>query len=254
VHEAIDNGHTWIDAGELVRKANDLLLLDDLDSLDRIKAAGKELVESSDLVAEENAVTLPAIRDDERFIFDTMTQYGRESAHGADPSDVILRGLLPGQREAVRLALAHRIAVITGAAGVGKTLCVSRIASACLDNELCVTVCAPTGKAAKRAEELMQGHGYLSGKCQRHRASQDAWMRKAHSLASSLCIRGKRRVKRKATEKKQPGARRTTWYTACSRMQQQANGRNYRNNRDPWLKWASTVAGNANKRAGGRDG
>ena len=94
---------------------------------------------------------------------------------------------------------------------------------------------------------------YLSGQRQRHRANQDAWLRKAQILASSFRIRGKRRVKRKSTQKKQPGARRTTWYTACSRMQQQANARNYRNNRDPWHKWASTVAGNANKRAGGQN-
>lgn len=159
VQEEIDNGHTWIDAAELLRKANDLLLLDGLDSIDCIKAAGKELVESGDLATEHAAVTLPQVFADEQLVFRTLTEQSARSSHGIVPEKRFCEGLLPGQAQALRLALSHRITVITGAAGTGKSLTISRIAGAAQAHGLRVTVCAPTGKAAKRAEELMLGYG-----------------------------------------------------------------------------------------------
>lgn len=159
VEEAIRDGHTWIDAEELIRKANVLLFLDSADSRQRIEAAGRALIESGDLVAEGAAISLPDVWDDERFIFDTLAMHAGRDGHMLPAAPALTSGLLPGQRAAFELAFACRVCVITGAAGTGKSLTISRIARAFRDAGLTVTVCAPTGKAAKRAEELMNRYG-----------------------------------------------------------------------------------------------
>ena len=58
------------------------------------------------------------------------------------------------QEHAIRTALTQRISLISGGAGVGKSFSVSVINSICVDLELEVALTAPTGKAAKRLEEL----------------------------------------------------------------------------------------------------
>jgi exodeoxyribonuclease V alpha subunit len=61
--------------------------------------------------------------------------------------------LSPDQVEAVRLALAHRLVVITGAPGVGKTTVLRTICNIMQAHGLSLTLCAPTGKAARRMTE-----------------------------------------------------------------------------------------------------
>jgi len=61
--------------------------------------------------------------------------------------------LSPSQREAVRLALGSKVVVITGGPGVGKTTLVNSILSIIRARKLRVTLCAPTGRAAKRLTE-----------------------------------------------------------------------------------------------------
>ena len=62
------------------------------------------------------------------------------------------------QRHAVEAALATTVSVLTGGPGTGKTRTVVEILGACVDNDVRVALCAPTGRAAKRMEELT-GHG-----------------------------------------------------------------------------------------------
>jgi exodeoxyribonuclease V alpha subunit len=65
--------------------------------------------------------------------------------------------LNPEQREAVRNAVSFSISLMTGGAGSGKTYAVSTITSIAERLELKVVLAAPTGKAAKRLEEVV-GH------------------------------------------------------------------------------------------------
>jgi exodeoxyribonuclease V alpha subunit len=57
----------------------------------------------------------------------------------------------PTQQRAVEMALEHRVSIITGGPGTGKTTIVKAILSELGDVE--VALCAPTGKAARRLEE-----------------------------------------------------------------------------------------------------
>jgi exodeoxyribonuclease V alpha subunit len=61
--------------------------------------------------------------------------------------------LSPDQVEAVRLALARRLVVITGGPGCGKTTIIRVICNIMQAHGLSLTLCAPTGKAARRMTE-----------------------------------------------------------------------------------------------------
>jgi exodeoxyribonuclease V alpha subunit len=61
--------------------------------------------------------------------------------------------LSESQREAVKLALSGKMVVITGGPGVGKTTLVNSILLTIRAKHMLVTLCAPTGRAAKRLTE-----------------------------------------------------------------------------------------------------
>ncbi len=61
--------------------------------------------------------------------------------------------LSPSQRDAIGLALKSKVVVVTGGPGVGKTTLVNSILGIVGAKHLRVTLCAPTGRAAKRLTE-----------------------------------------------------------------------------------------------------
>ena len=61
--------------------------------------------------------------------------------------------LAPAQRDAVAAALTHKVSVITGGPGVGKTTLVRAIIQILRAKKIAVQLCAPTGRAAKRLTE-----------------------------------------------------------------------------------------------------
>lgn len=65
--------------------------------------------------------------------------------------------LVEEQAAAVRAALAHPVSVLTGGPGTGKTRALVEVVKACSAADLRVACAAPTGRAAKRLEELT-GH------------------------------------------------------------------------------------------------
>lgn len=62
--------------------------------------------------------------------------------------------LTDDQAEAVRAAFRSPLTVLTGGPGTGKTRTIEEVARAAEAAELSVALCAPTGRAAKRVEEL----------------------------------------------------------------------------------------------------
>ncbi len=62
--------------------------------------------------------------------------------------------LSTSQKAAIELTLASKIAIITGGPGVGKTTIVNSIIQIMRAKKFAVTLCAPTGRAAKRLAEV----------------------------------------------------------------------------------------------------
>ncbi|WP_051690497.1 ATP-dependent RecD-like DNA helicase [Acidithiobacillus thiooxidans] len=63
------------------------------------------------------------------------------------------------QQEAVRLMLGHKVAILSGGPGVGKTTITRNMLAAAQQANLKVALCAPTGKAAKRMSEAVSSPG-----------------------------------------------------------------------------------------------
>jgi exodeoxyribonuclease V alpha subunit len=61
--------------------------------------------------------------------------------------------LAESQKEAIRVAVASKVLVITGGPGVGKTTLVNSLLKILLAKTLAIALCAPTGRAAKRLTE-----------------------------------------------------------------------------------------------------
>jgi exodeoxyribonuclease V alpha subunit len=158
VNDELSSGHTWTAGAELLDKANDLLLLDTLDSRDVIRAAADRLLEQRQLVADGTAVTTPYFLETEQFIQSVF------DIHGWDHRPLVgvqqqLAGLKAKQAEAYQTALRYGIVVISGGAGTGKTYVLARLSKAFLAAGLKVALCSPTGKAAKRIEESLRSQG-----------------------------------------------------------------------------------------------
>lgn len=72
------------------------------------------------------------------------------------PKDVeaVLAGLDPEQADAVRAIAAHGVALLTGGPGTGKSRTVAAVVALARKHGITVALAAPTGRAAKRLEEL----------------------------------------------------------------------------------------------------
>jgi exodeoxyribonuclease V alpha subunit len=109
-------------------------------------------------VGEQEVVATPEAFDAEERLADgihrlrTTTRSRLASASDdVDPSPE----LTEGQAAAVRAAFAHPVSVLTGGPGTGKTRTVQEVVATAEAADLEVALCAPTGRAAKRLEELV---------------------------------------------------------------------------------------------------
>lgn len=167
VEDALDQGDCWIDYEQLVDKANMLLVMDCLDSRKRIEEALDGLIDAGDLscfMADNRfLVAMPEIRGMEEELARVFRQGARPNPCFSGLDDDAIRktissaasGLNRCQYRAVATALTHSISLVTGGAGSGKTFTISAIVGICQERNLSVVLAAPTGKAAKRMEEVV---------------------------------------------------------------------------------------------------
>src|SRR5215207_5209072 len=160
---ATDEGHCGLPVEMLVTLAEKLLEVD----ADLIRTAvaeelrrGDEVL--TDTVGGEPCVFLKGLHGAERAIAERLIS----RAAGKPPwPEIALDKALPwveqktgktlsaSQREAVRLVLASKVAVITGGPGVGKTSTLDSILRILIAKGVQVLLAAPTGRAAKRMTE-----------------------------------------------------------------------------------------------------
>lgn len=160
-----ENGHTWVQRAEVIATANKLLILDDTPE----EASRKITAELDALITEtqklyqdlDGRVAIPALFDAEQTIGATLERLGKEQNNyfaGVEPEALpeLYRGLNQGQTSAVEEALSRMALAIIGGAGTGKTTIAARIIRAYEKiGRTQISICAPTGKAAKRLEEVL---------------------------------------------------------------------------------------------------
>lgn len=162
VDDALDQGDCWVEYEDLLNRANELLVMDCLDSRERIEKHLDNLIDEKVLTCYSAdcrfLVAKPSIRYLEETLARIFASGGKGSPRLSGASDLrpriqqIAPRLNPKQLDAAANAK-HSISLISGGAGSGKTFTISAITRLCDENDLRVILCAPTGKAAKRMEE-----------------------------------------------------------------------------------------------------
>ncbi len=160
--EANGNGHCALPADELESAAATLLRLDPAfvrKSLDHAIGSGEIIREGID---GRDLIFLPAVRRAEEGVAARIRDLV-SSPPEYPPIDIPRalewvqqktgKTLAPTQQEALRQALSHRVLVITGGPGVGKTTLLHAILLILRAKRVRCQLCAPTGRAAKRLGE-----------------------------------------------------------------------------------------------------
>ena len=169
-----DDGHCWEDWETVREDAAAKLSLSSLTSDnggDLLKKAMRELVDRGDCRHEKlpnsnNGSTVHAIARSELAKMEKSLAKEFTRSHLSSPfyrkrgdkklADQLATrsGLNEQQQNAVETALSHRISLISGVAGSGKSYVISVLHDLHQRQRRGVTLCAPTGKAARRLEEL----------------------------------------------------------------------------------------------------
>jgi exodeoxyribonuclease V alpha subunit len=163
VAERLDQGDCWVEYEDLVGLANTLLVLDVADSRERIERALDTLIDEQALACVSLGgrflVAQPALHEMECDLAEVLTS-ARENPHfvGRDVgaiADLAGGGLNAPQRRALLATLRRNLVLVCGGAGVGKTYLVAAITRTYEAEGRSVVLAAPTGKAAKRIEQVV---------------------------------------------------------------------------------------------------
>jgi exodeoxyribonuclease V alpha subunit len=159
-------GHQLLPRDRAVQLAAGLLGVDPVAAVDGIERA----IDSGTLAAEVavtsrgdgtpvHVVSTPAALRAERALAEGLA--GLATARGclvelaADHTVTVADELTAGQRLAVETVVANPVTVLTGGPGTGKTRTVAEVVATAQELGADVALCAPTGRAAKRLEELV---------------------------------------------------------------------------------------------------
>jgi len=166
LHTAVDRlgqGDCWVDYEALIELVNALLVMDVADSRALIEQALDALISDRTLacisLGGRFLVALPHILEQEQDLAEVFaTKLGPNrhfAAAAAAPIDAVDDELNPGQRKAIQAALDHNLVLVSGGAGVGKTRLVAALTKLYERRSRKVALAAPTGKAAKRIEQVV---------------------------------------------------------------------------------------------------
>ncbi|MHB9131164.1 MAG: SF1B family DNA helicase RecD2 [Armatimonadota bacterium] len=166
IGQQADAGHCWMVDTDVLRETERLLALDTLDGRQQIHAGITALCQTGDIIQEEGHLGSPHLYVFEQALRQMLLLATALSAPKLTSNrlDTLMEdyagGLTFTQRKAVRLALTSRLSVIAGAAGSGKSFSIAVIQTLCEALGRRVALAAPTGKAAKRLEEVCGGRAH----------------------------------------------------------------------------------------------
>ncbi len=163
VAERLDQGDCWVDYEDLIGLANGLLAMDTPDSRERIEQALDGLIQDGTLacpsIGGRFLVAQPRMHQMERDLADVFTARQKPNPHFAADIEDALAGafaeLNDAQRRALLAAARHNLVLVSGGAGSGKTFSIAAIHKLYEARGLNVVLAAPTGKAAKRIEQVV---------------------------------------------------------------------------------------------------
>jgi exodeoxyribonuclease V alpha subunit len=152
-----DQGHVVIPRDVIADRAASMLEID----VAHVTAAIEALWAAERVVVEEGGVYLTWLHRAEVAVATGLTRLLESPGKTLGGLDAALAAfeqaskieLAPGQRAAVEAAAQHKVVVITGGPGVGKTTIVRAILNVLAKSRLRVKLAAPTGRAAKRLSE-----------------------------------------------------------------------------------------------------
>jgi exodeoxyribonuclease V alpha subunit len=154
LHQAEGDGHCHLPREEVLARAWRLLGTDAEDRLDELAASGK-------LVEEDGRVSDPVMYAIERRLARSVRELAESPPalrrrEGDSYERPVSGAFVPtdAQWEAVTNALEHRLSILTGLPGTGKTQTMRALVDLLRDQKRSVRLCAPTGKAARRLGEL----------------------------------------------------------------------------------------------------
>lgn len=153
----VEQGHVYVERDELAPRAAHMLEIDE----GHARAAIDALWASERVVVEGSAVYLPRLHRAELSVARHLSQLVTDGERPLAAPEAALAAfeaqskleLSPSQREAVLAVARHRVVVITGGPGVGKTTIVRAILHLLSKERFVVRMAAPTGRAAKRLSE-----------------------------------------------------------------------------------------------------
>lgn len=161
LNESVDEGHVYLERTELFRRASQLLSA----PVPELEPALLESLQHADTVLDADRVYLAPfyraeagvaqmIRDlnstPSALTLDRSFNVTEAVASAADTQGL---ALAQKQIEAVELALARKVSILTGGPGTGKTSTLRTIISVLDAADISYCLCAPTGRAAKRVAE-----------------------------------------------------------------------------------------------------
>ncbi|MEZ4219877.1 MAG: ATP-dependent RecD-like DNA helicase [Polyangiaceae bacterium] len=155
--QAADSGDTHCRRDELRARASELLGIDAA----HVEAAIDALQAAERIEIDDDRVSLTWLATAEARVAQRMAELCAAPARRLGGLDAALRSfeatrqlsLAPEQERAVRAAAEHKVVVVTGGPGVGKTTIVQAIVAVMQRHSLSVRLAAPTGRAAKRLSE-----------------------------------------------------------------------------------------------------
>jgi exodeoxyribonuclease V alpha subunit len=162
LEQASVSGHTCVPRTMLLEEAGKVLDADVPVVEEQLNAMLASEVLITERIGGEDRVFLPPLYHAEKNIAERLRELlAKPAAHPSIDAEKALtwaqektnRELAESQRRAVREALQQRMLIITGGPGVGKTTIVKTILIILRAKKVCVTLAAPTGRAAQRLSE-----------------------------------------------------------------------------------------------------